>query len=261
MGRNRPRNDDQDLRFGLMYGLSWTAGFVDAVVYIALYHVFVANMTGNTVVSATGLTQDDWGQFFRRGAAIPVFVGGMLFSKCGIYLAERRRISFLPALLYFFEALLLGFFVLLGSWPKPGNLSLARYFLVVALASFAMGIQNAMHTHFGPFNVHTTHVTGTLARFTDELAQFLIWFGERWHPVRRKRLKRIFAVSWRQTKLRNAVILAGVWGCYYFGAGVGAFLKQKWNLLCLLCPIALLLLLTAGDLWRPAALRAYKQHL
>src|SRR5689334_24573067 len=75
----------------------------------------------NTVVSATGLTQDDWGQFFRRGAAIPVFVGGMLFSKCGIYLAERRRISFLPALLYFFEALLLGFFVLLGSWPKPGR--------------------------------------------------------------------------------------------------------------------------------------------
>jgi len=85
----RKRGSRTQIRFVWLYGLSWTAGFVDAVIYLALYHVFVANMTGNTVVGGAGLVENNWSVAFRRIAAIPLFVLGMLLSKCGIHIAER----------------------------------------------------------------------------------------------------------------------------------------------------------------------------
>ena len=39
--------------------LAWVAGFVDAVGYLALGRLFVANMTGNTVVAVTDLARQE----------------------------------------------------------------------------------------------------------------------------------------------------------------------------------------------------------
>jgi uncharacterized membrane protein YoaK (UPF0700 family) len=136
----------------------------------------------------------------------------------------------------------------------PGRLSLQAYFAVLALPAMAMGLQNATHTHFGPFKLHTTHVTGTLAMFADEFAQFLIWFGQRLSRSTRRRLKRILAVSSRQPRFRNAAIIGIVWACYFIGAVMGALLKHTWQLSSLWVPVSFLVLLTAEDLRNPASL-------
>jgi len=253
----RKRGSRTRIQFVWLYGLSWTAGFVDAVIYLALYHVFVANMTGNTVVGGAGLVENNWSVAFRRIAAIPLFVLGMLLSKCGIHIAEQRQLRRLPALLYFLEALLLGFFIIIAqnlAGKDPGRLSLQAYFAVLTLPAMAMGLQNATHTHFGPFRLHTTHVTGTLAMFADEFAQFLIWFGQRLSRSPRRRVKRILAVSSRQPRFRNAAIIGIVWVCYFIGAVMGALLKHTWQLSSLWVPVSFLVLLTAEDLRNPASL-------
>jgi uncharacterized membrane protein YoaK (UPF0700 family) len=214
-------------------------------------------MTGNTVAAGIGVAQSNWEQVFRRGAVIPVFICGMLFSKCGIYTAERRRFDQFPALLYALEALLLGVFMLLGQrvhLDRLADLSLLDYLTLVSFPSFAMGLQNALHTHFGPFNLHTTHVTGTLARLADEFAQFLIWFRERTRHAKPNRLKRVILVCRREQKLRNVIALASVWVFYATGALIGALLKENWHLVSLLCPISVLLAFTGIVLWNPAVL-------
>src|SRR5206468_3293252 len=50
-----PRTTDR-LHVGLMLALSFSTGIVDAVGYLGLDRVFTANMTGNVVILAMGLT-------------------------------------------------------------------------------------------------------------------------------------------------------------------------------------------------------------
>ena len=246
-----------NLVFGLSlaFGLSWTAGFVDAVGYMALYRVFVANMSGNSIALGLGSAKADWSLFFRRGSALPVFFLGMLLSRWAILVAKRAQISILPTVMYGLEALLLGLFVVIGRDTmlegKVHTDSLFLYYLLVALPSIAMGMQNAVLTNFGPFDLHTTHVTGTLAKCTDECARFLMWFRDRTRGRKKSRFAKALAVSWRQITLRNAAALAGVWLCYVIGAGMGAFLKLKWELLALLFPISFLVLLVTANILRP----------
>ena len=245
------------LRYGLALQLSCVAGFVDAIGYIALYHVYVANMSGNTIAIAVEPTQGKWDLFFRRGAAVPFFVFGMLLSKCAVHWTERQKFRYLPAVVYGAEALLLGLFVWLGADRVSGgevNAPLLEYYFLLALLSLAMGLQNTLHTHFGQFNLHTTHVTGTLAKFTDEIAQFLFWFTERARAGRR--LGRILVVSKRQRAFRDAAVLGAVWLCYAGGAFAGALLLQSWGIFSLTVPAFLLVFLAVADVIKPMALAA-----
>jgi len=61
--------------------LSAIAGFVDAVGYIVLLQVYVANMSDNTIALGVESAQGRWYVLCRRTAAIPLFVLGMLLSR------------------------------------------------------------------------------------------------------------------------------------------------------------------------------------
>src|SRR5215510_12110679 len=76
------------------------------------------------------------------------------------------------------------------------------YYLLVALPSMAMGLQNATLTHFGPLTIRTTHVTGTLSNLADELVQYLVWLkghtgsaGRLFHAVRASRAQPCFRAA------------------------------------------------------------------
>src|SRR5919198_5445390 len=162
--------------------LTWIAGFVDIVGYIVLYRVFVANMTGNTIALGQGLAAGDWGVFFRRGFAIPMFVLGLIVSRLVLHLSGEQSAPRAAGVLFGGEVLLLVIFMVIGSQEmSQGRIRSEAswtYYLLVALPSMAMGLQNATLTHFGPLTVRTTHVTGTLSNLADELVQYLVWFKE-----------------------------------------------------------------------------------
>ena len=83
-----------------------------------------------------------------------------------------------------------------------------------------------------------------------------MWCSERNRPGFKGRIKRIVVASRRQSSLRNAAALAGIWLCYAGGAAVGALLKLSWELCSLLLPIVLLTFLAAANLCKPTLLQA-----
>jgi len=192
--------------------LTWIAGFIDIVGYIVLYHVFAANMTGNTVALGRGLADGDWGLVLRRGFAIPMFVLGLIVSRLALHLSQEKSAPRVAGGLFGMEVLLLATFTVFGSQEMShGRIPSEAgwtYYLLVALPAMAMGLQNATLTHFGPLTVRTTHVTGTLSNLADELVQYLVWLKE--HTGSAGRFFQAVRASRIQPSFRAACFLASV---------------------------------------------------
>ena len=155
----------QDPRHGplplLLILLTVVTGLVDAVSYLKLGHVFVANMTGNVVVLGFAAAGDSEFSVSLSLAAIGSFLlgslaGGRLGSSTG-----QHRGQFL-ALSTYAQVSVVGaaFVVSLASSDVSGGVS--AYILVVLLA-FAMGLQNATARRLGVPDLTTTVLTQTVS--------------------------------------------------------------------------------------------------
>jgi uncharacterized membrane protein YoaK (UPF0700 family) len=228
--------------------MSAVAGSIDAIGYIVLFKVFTANMTGNTVALGMGLVQHDWLLAARRGFAIPMFVCGMLWSRVIAHVGHLRGWRHAASVLFGSEAVLLGGFGVLGVLLVPnGKLeddSGSLYFILLALLSLAMGVQNASLSHFGPLSVRTTHVTGNLATLADELAKFGLWFHGSW---RRFGLRQALAASSAQLSFHETKFLFAVWIAYFGGAVIGVVLLAFLHLAAVLPGVVILFALVVVD--------------
>jgi uncharacterized membrane protein YoaK (UPF0700 family) len=161
------------VKIAMAFLLTFVAGFVDIVGYLAVYHLFTANMTGTTVHLG-----HDWitGQHIEAAIALSVLGGFVLGSIGGRALIEagaRVRVRSVASVTIAIEAaLLLGFiavFNTLSRTPKsPASIS-----LLLILLAVAMGIQTASLTRIGPLTVHTTFVTGMLNKLAQLISHFL----------------------------------------------------------------------------------------
>jgi uncharacterized membrane protein YoaK (UPF0700 family) len=155
----------QDARHGplplLLIVLTVVTGLVDAVSYLNLGHVFVANMTGNVVF--LGFAAGGASEFSVAVslAAIGSFLlgsvaGGRLGSSAG-----QHRGHFLALSTYAqVSAVGAAFVVSLASSDVSGGIF--AHVLVVLLA-FAMGLQNATARRLGVPDLTTTVLTQTVA--------------------------------------------------------------------------------------------------
>jgi uncharacterized membrane protein YoaK (UPF0700 family) len=232
---------DTRLKIALAFLLNWVAGFVDAVCYLALFRVFVANMTGDTVASAIGFAQGQWDLVIRRGLAVPLFVVGLIAGRLAVEWRVRRGYGSVVLTSYLSEAILLAIFILVtsphlvaGELPQSAGMS---SHLLLALPACAMGIQNSTLSHFGPLNVKTTHVTGTLT----EAAKHFVRFVLRVHD-------RKIAARWRDDlDFRMCLLFSWCWAVYLLGGYFGVVLRARWDLGALWLPVVFLLALAAFD--------------
>ena len=154
----------QDARHGplplLLIVLTVVTGLVDAVSYLKLGHVFVANMTGNVLF--LGFAAADATQFsvavslvamgsFLLGAV----AGGRLGSSAG-----RHRGRFL-ALATYAQVCVVGAALLVSLASADVGGGMLACTLVVLLA-FAMGLQNAAARRLGVPDLTTTVLTQTV---------------------------------------------------------------------------------------------------
>lgn len=154
----------QDARHGplplLLIVLTVVTGLVDAVSYLKLGHVFVANMTGNVVL--LGLAIGGASEFSVPVSLVAIgcfllgaLAGGRLGSRTG-----QHRGRFLALATYAkATAVAAAFLVSLLSYDPTSGI--AAYLLVVLLA-FAMGLQNATARRLGVPDLTTTVLTLTL---------------------------------------------------------------------------------------------------
>lgn len=185
-----------------LLALALGAGAADAAAFLGIGQVFIANMTGNTVLLGVAIARGNGGDFLRAASAlvgfgIGVSIGTILISRSEPQFPRLARKAFL------LEAVAL--VVLLVCWAAIG-VSNAKYGLI-AVAGLAMGIQSAavLAAHTG--GVATTYVTGTL---TSAIARIT---------------NRVRGVS-----PPGAARLPGeVWATYAIGAVAGGLTEKWWG--------------------------------
>jgi uncharacterized membrane protein YoaK (UPF0700 family) len=132
-----------------LIALAVASGVADAISYLGLGHVFVANMTGNTVLLGIALATGNGGDGVRSGLSLAGFCTGVAIGAVLV----RRRGAVAPLTL---EVVVLA--GLLGGWLAAGS----RYVLI-PVAAGAMGLQSAAIASSGA-EVATTYITGTITR-------------------------------------------------------------------------------------------------
>ncbi|GAA1266859.1 YoaK family protein [Kitasatospora nipponensis] len=152
----------------MLLGLTVLSGVIDAVSYLTMDHVFVANQTGNVAFLAFALTGAPGFSIAASVIALAFFavgsfVGGRLVRTVG----HRSRALLRGALV---ETALLGAataVVAVDSAPGPLHAHPYRY-LAIALTALAMGVQNAVVQVLAVPDLTTNVMTKTIAGlFTD----------------------------------------------------------------------------------------------
>lgn len=140
--------------------LTSVTGLVDAVSYLKLGHVFVANMTGNVVFLGFSVDPRSGLSPVSSLIAIAGFVagaiaGGRLIARLAVHPRAWLTVAFgIEALLLALVALLTAIRVLPFAGP-------ASYLTIVVLA-IALGVQNSTVRHFGVPDLTTTVLSLTL---------------------------------------------------------------------------------------------------
>ncbi|RKE73813.1 YoaK family protein [Pseudorhodoplanes sinuspersici] len=123
--------------------LSFVAGYVDSITFLALFGFFAAQVTGSFVVAAAEIVVDDRGVAAKL-LAIPVFMLGAGIAAAIIIARRGSKHSSLP-LVFALETLLLAGFtgLMLYSWPvdDPDSWRVAAAGL---LSAAAMGVQSTL---------------------------------------------------------------------------------------------------------------------
>ena len=231
--------------------LTTVGGFVDAVGYIALFEVFTANMSGNSIHVGMYLGQQSWLELFRPFCAIMSYVVGMILTRITIGIAGRRGVRRIASFTLAVEAVLIALFAHATPRMHLGqivDLTSPAYFIMVAWLAFAMGIQTATLTHFGALTIYTTFVTGTLTKFSESFTRALFWGYDQ---LRQSKMSHIVSLATEQEDMRDATFLACTWFCYVIGAAIGTVMKARWELRALYIPVAILVVFVVVDQLRP----------
>ena len=132
-----------------LIALAIASGTADAIAYLGLGHVFVANMTGNTVLLGIALATGKGADGLRAGLSLAGFCVGVAI---GTLLVRRRGVTAALTLEVLTLAGLLG-----------GRLAGGPHHVLIGVAAGAMGLQSATIASSGA-EVATTYITGTITR-------------------------------------------------------------------------------------------------
>jgi uncharacterized membrane protein YoaK (UPF0700 family) len=150
------------MRDALLLALTAAAGWVDALSYSALGHVFTANMTGNLVLLGLAVGSAQAGGAVRSVVALAGFAAGALLASALTRDAAGDWPRRVTAALAVEAAALVAFAAL---WRAGTSVE-----ALIALSAVGMGIQSAAVRRLAVAGVATTFVTGTLTSLMAGLA-------------------------------------------------------------------------------------------
>jgi len=123
--------------------LSFVAGFVDTCVFVALFGLFTAHVTGNFVLIGAELVHHT-GDVTGKLLALPVFVLAVAAAVKASDALRRRGRKRVPPLLLAEAALLALAVGVMTALPPPAQADDPAALIAGMLAAAAMGLQNAM---------------------------------------------------------------------------------------------------------------------
>jgi uncharacterized membrane protein YoaK (UPF0700 family) len=226
--------------------LSWCAGFVDAVGWLFVYHVYISHMTGNTASFGISAAQGNWTEAAHHAWPILPFVAGTIFTAFSTAAARRRNLHSSFSIALTVELALVLVFLFEGSRGGSDRLR-------IALLAAAMGIQTVTVTRVAGLRIYTTYLTGSLSKFAEAVVEYGFWFRDRTRGRLRQRLGKVLRVTPRQTYMQHALLTASLWATFFAGAFSGAKLRGSIGYKSLALPAVILAFAIVVDIVRPVA--------
>jgi uncharacterized membrane protein YoaK (UPF0700 family) len=176
----------------LLYIATATTGLIDAISYLALGHVFTANMTGNVVFLAFAVAGAPGLSITRSLTALVSFlIGALIGGRAATGLSKRARPNWITTALIMESVLLLVATLAAFNFRNSSGSAFPLYSIIV-LTALAMGIRNATVRKMAIPDLTTTVLTLTITGFAADsrlaggtsprwrrrlLAVFLMFFG------------------------------------------------------------------------------------
>ena len=214
--------------------LSAVAGYIDALGWLLFSHVYVANMSGNSIALGRNLVEDRLAAAAARVWPIVTFALGLFVSELLYELAKRRGRPSSMSWTLSLDAAAIGLLLVLP-WPATQQQFGMSYFVPTGLLALAMGLQNASLVRIGASSVYTTHVTGNLTRLAREAAHVLL-------PD---------AARERRRSRRRVLLMAALWSAYTIGSALGALAVARFHRYGALAAVVVLVALVVFDRLKP----------
>ena len=146
----------------LLHVATAITGLIDAISYLALGHVFTANMTGNVVFLAFAVAGAPGLSITRSLTALVAFlIGALIGGRVATRLSEVLTPSWITTALSLESALLLAATLAAISFRDSSGSSFQLYSIIV-LTACAMGIRNATVRKMAIPDLTTTVLTLTI---------------------------------------------------------------------------------------------------
>lgn len=241
---------------GLAWALAATAGFIDAVGYRTLRHLFTAHMSGNSARLGVFLGTFDLHSAVPLITAVLLFVFGVALGTALAELASRRGARSAMPWLLGVQVLLLAAFMgygasVIGAGGQVPDHSGRGFYLLAALAIVSIGFQVCALQHVGDQRARTTYVSGMLTHFAQEIVNWLFWVHDGTQRPRGSHLSEVLGHSGRSESAARVLLFGGIWCFYLSGAIAGSLLDGRWRLWSLACPITILVAIIVIDQRRP----------
>jgi uncharacterized membrane protein YoaK (UPF0700 family) len=218
-----PRNTHWTAALALL--LAAIAGFTDVVGYLTLHQVFTAHMTGNTSKLGIALgTADAWAAL-PLAAAVGLFAVGVGAGTLACELGRRWHALLAQAVLLAAFTAVAAAAVRHGSVPDH---TLGAFYVLLALATVALGIQTAALTHIDAATVRTSYISGILTQLAQSGARRL---------------------AGRRSDGARPALWAGLCVAYLLGATLAGRGMESAGTWCLVGPVAVLVWIAAADRW------------
>ena len=234
--------------------LAAVAGFVDTAGFLTLSHVYTANMSGNTVQVGVEALGDTGGSPILHAYTVGMFLFGLFASGIMIEIGLRRGFRRIFAATMMLEAIGLGIVVAAGDrFLEAGAPRGWPLYPMIALFTIAMAAQNTSLRMAGVLTVYTTHVTGTITKFSEDAVRYVFAQIDR----RRGNRQQAGLEEGRPAPPFSALLLsAGLCGGFVAGAVLAGYLVPPFGIVTLLIPIAVVAALGIVDCVQPLASRA-----
>ncbi|MGH9515567.1 MAG: YoaK family protein [Terriglobales bacterium] len=238
--------------------LTFVAGFVDIVGYIAVYHLFTANMTGTTVHLGHDLVTGQHAAAIIALSVLGSFVLGSIGGRALIEAGARVHVRCVASITIAIEAALVLTFIALFNTLSGAAKSPASSCLLLVLLAIAMGIQTASLTRIGPLTVHTTFVTGMLNKLAQLISHFLF---RSYDLMQAEEHERQWLREARKQHMREALFFFFIWFTYCIAALAGTLCFLRGNIRVMYLPVVLLGIAIVVDQFHPLSLREEEDQM
>ena len=227
--------------------LSFTAGFLDSFTFLALYGLFVAQVTGSFVLTAVAIVTNEQGAL-TKVLAIPVFLLAAATTTVVAVMLERRGRAALAWVLGLECAVLTGLLLTALIGAPLADPNAATVVAASLLGLFAMGTQSAtvrlLMKDVASTNVMTTNTTQIAIDATELLFA--------WQARRRAPADATVAAAYDAARARFGALFAIMLG-FLVGTAVGTLAYVATGAWGLLLPLAIMYAIFAWASARPPA--------